>query len=70
MVSPVLYSLSWTLQSLAVSLDLPAGKRIFQFSLGLSSDGVHDVVVGIIICAFAWVIRESTKIHEENALYI
>lgn len=68
--SPVLYSLSWMLQSLALSLDLPAGERILHLSLGLTSSGMHDVVVGIILCAFAWMIRESTKIHEEHALYI
>jgi uncharacterized membrane protein YciS (DUF1049 family) len=69
-VSPFLYQLSWTCQSLAVSLDLPPGEKIFIFSLGLSTEGVYEVVVGIILCAFAWMIRESTKIHEENALYI
>ena len=69
-VSPFVYQLCWTLQSLAVSLDLPSGEKIFVFSLGLSTNGVYEVVVGIILCAFAWMIRESIKIHEENALYI
>ncbi|WP_145514394.1 hypothetical protein [Yersinia massiliensis] len=69
-LSPFLYQLSWTGQSLAISLDLPPGERIFVFSLGLSTNSVYDVVVGIILCAFAWMIRESTKIHQENELYI
>lgn len=69
-ISPFVYQLSWTFQSLAVSLDLPSGEKIFVFSLGLSTNGVSEVVVGIILCAFAWMIRESIKIREENALYI
>lgn len=69
-ISPFVYQLCWTLQSLAVSLDLPLGGKIFVFSLGLSTNGVNEVVIGIILCAFAWMIRESIKIHEENALYI
>ncbi|EMM0379008.1 hypothetical protein RI820_001939 [Pluralibacter gergoviae] len=69
-LGPFLFQLSWTGQGLAVSLDLPRGERIFVFSLGISTGGVYEVVVGIILCAFAWMIRESTKIVEENALYI
>jgi len=69
-LSPFLYQLSWTGQSLALSLDLPPGERIFVFSLGLSTNGVHDLVVGIILCAFAWMIQESTKIHQESELCI
>lgn len=69
-LGPFLYQLSWTCQSLAVSLDLPPGERIFVFSFGLSTSSVYEIVVGFILCAFAWMIRESTKIHEENALYI
>lgn len=70
LLGPFLSQLVWTGQGLAVSRDLPAGERIFVFSLGISTGGLYEVVVGIILCAFAWMIRESTRIYEENALYI
>lgn len=70
LIGPFLNSLIWTAQGLAVSRDLPPGERIFVFSLGLSTGGVYEVVVGIVLCAFAWMIRESTRLYEENALYI
>jgi hypothetical protein len=67
-ISSFFNQLSSSCQSLLVSMGLPPGERIFSF--GLSSDNIYEIVVGIILCAFAWMIRESTKIHEENALYI
>ncbi len=69
-LTPMVNSLSSTFQGLAISLDLPAGERLFQLTLGLSTDSLYEMVTGLILCAFAYMIRESTKIHEENALYI
>lgn len=69
-LTPIVNSLSGTFQGLAISLDLPAGERLFQLTLGLSTDSLYEMVTGLILCAFAYMIRESTKIHEENALYI
>lgn len=69
-VTPIVIALCATGQGLALSLDLPAGERLFQLSAGLSTDSIYEVVTGIVLCAFAWIIGESTKLHEENALYI
>ncbi|NDJ58614.1 hypothetical protein GWD52_16805 [Enterobacteriaceae bacterium 4M9] len=69
-LTPIVNSLSSTFQGLAISLDLPAGERLFQLTLGLSTDSLYEMVTGVVLCAFAYMIRESTKIHEENALYI
>lgn len=69
-LTPMVYAVIWTLTGLAISLDLPVGEKIFHTSLELNSDGIDEIVMGLILCAFAWMIRETVKINEESKHYI
>lgn len=58
-VSPATYPLVETLQGLALSIDLPPGDRIFQFSIGLSSASAYEIIKGVLLCIFSIIMRDA-----------
>ncbi|RON68762.1 hypothetical protein [Pseudomonas fluorescens] len=69
-VTPAAYPLVETLQGLALSIDLPAGERIFQFSIGLSSSSAYEIVKGILLCSFSIIMRDAQVLSDEQSQYI
>ena len=69
-VTPAAYPLVETLQGLALSIDLPAGERIFQFSIGLSSSSAYEIVKGILLCSFSIIMRDAKVLSDEQSQYI
>lgn len=69
-ITPIVYGIENSLESLALSLSLPEGERIFVFSLGLSSTAVHEVIYGIIILTLSLIMKETKKLSDENKQYI
>lgn len=60
--------LAHTAVVLVLTLANPAGQR--QLSLAFGSDDVAGVVIGLVLLAVAWILREGRRIADENALMI
>lgn len=56
------------LLSLAVSIDLPLGRRVL--ALGLSSDDVALLLIGGVVLVIARVMEEGARLAEENAAFV
>ncbi|MBK5513055.1 hypothetical protein JFT91_17255 [Pseudomonas sp. TH08] len=69
-ISPAAYPLVETLQGLALSIDLPPGERIFQFSIGLSSSSAYEIVKGVLLCLFSIIMRDAKVLSDEQSQYI
>ncbi|AVX90240.1 DUF2975 domain-containing protein [Pseudomonas koreensis] len=69
-VSPATYPLIETLQGLALSIDLPPGDRIFQFSIGLSSASAYEIIKGVLLCIFSIIMRDAKVLSDEQSQYI
>ncbi|MHA3738777.1 hypothetical protein ACXR0M_24285 [Pseudomonas sp. Eth.TT006] len=69
-VSPATYPLIETLQGLALSIDLPPGDRIFQFSIGLSSASAYEIIKGVLLCIFSIIMRDAKALSDEQSQYI
>jgi hypothetical protein len=69
-ISPAAYPLVETLQGLALSIDLPPGDRIFQFSVGLSSTSAYEIVKGVLLCLFSIIMRDAKVLSDEQSQYI
>lgn len=69
-ISPAAYPLVETLQGLALSIDLPPGDRIFQFSIGLSSSSAYEIVKGVLLCIFSIIMRDAKVLSDEQSQYI
>ncbi|MFJ2323695.1 MULTISPECIES: hypothetical protein [unclassified Pseudomonas] len=69
-VSPATYPLVETLQGLALSIDLPAGERIFKFSIGLSSTSAYEIIKGVLLCLFSIIMRDAKVLSDEQSQYI
>ncbi|MFJ5240225.1 hypothetical protein ACIP86_26470 [Pseudomonas neuropathica] len=69
-ISPAAYPLVETLQGLALSIDLPPGERIFQFSIGLSSTSAYEIVKGVLLCLFSIIMRDAKVLSDEQSQYI
>ncbi|MBK5374356.1 hypothetical protein JFT81_06870 [Pseudomonas sp. TH43] len=69
-ISPAAYPLVETLQGLTLSIDLPPGERIFQFSIGLSSSSAYEIVKGVLLCLFSIIMRDAKVLSDEQSQYI
>ncbi|EKT58584.1 hypothetical protein [Providencia sneebia] len=69
-ITPIISSLLGSLASLALSISLPPGDRIFVFYLGFSSEAMREIIYGIMILSLALIMKETKKISEENQQYI
>ncbi|MCW2258446.1 hypothetical protein M2263_004537 [Providencia alcalifaciens] len=69
-IAPIIYGAQDSLESLALSLSLPEGDKIFVFFLGFSSSAVREIIYGIIILSLSLIIRETKKLSDENKQYI
>jgi len=69
-ISPMAYSVVETLQSLAISVSLPKGERIFVYYVGMSFDAAYDIIKGVILISLSLIIKESKNIKDEQDLYI
>lgn len=69
-VSPATYPLIETLQGLALSIDLPPGDRIFQFSIGMSSASAYEIIKGVLLCIFSIIMRDAKVLSDEQSQYI
>lgn len=70
MLRPIINGLMKSLESLALSISLPAGEKIFIVNIGISTDGVSDMLYGVMIVSLALIMKETIKISDENKLYI
>ncbi|MEX6427444.1 hypothetical protein [Providencia manganoxydans] len=59
-----------SLTSLALSISLPPGERIFVFYLGFSLNAMREIIYGIMILSLALIMKEAKKISDENQQYI
>lgn len=69
-ISPATFPIALTLQSLALSIDLPAGERIVHVSAGMSSYAASEVVKGILLCSFSTIMRDAKVLSDEQSQYI
>ncbi|AXQ50135.1 DUF2975 domain-containing protein [Stenotrophomonas rhizophila] len=67
---PLIKSLAGLLQSLALSWDLPSGNGGANLGLDLSSAALSQIAMGLLLCAFASVMRNAKSIHDENKCYV
>lgn len=56
------------LMSIALTLHNPPGQRIIR--LGLSSDDITILLIGIVVVLIAWVMEEGRKLQEEQRLTV
>ena len=68
--TPLLWPVTYTLQGLALAIDLPAGERSFSFSIGVSSQAVYEIMKGILLCAFSLLMRDAKTISDEHNCYV
>lgn len=64
----LLNPLAGALISIALTLANPPGRRMI--ALSLSSHDVVSVLVGVLIIAIGWVMREAARIAEEHAGFV
>ncbi|EKT62025.1 hypothetical protein [Providencia burhodogranariea] len=69
-ITPIVYGMQETFESLALSLSLPESEKIFVFYLGFSSSAAHEVIYGIIILSLSLIMKETKKLSDENKQYI
>jgi hypothetical protein len=67
---PLIKSLAGLLQSMALSLDLPSGLVGVGLGLDLSSAALSQVAMGLLLCAFASMMRAAKSLHDENRCYV
>jgi ABC-type amino acid transport system permease subunit len=68
--TPLLWPVTYTLQGLALAIDLPAGERSFNVSIGVSSQAVYEIMKGILLCAFSLLMRDAKTISDEHNCYV
>lgn len=69
-IPPIFNGFYDEMASLALSLSLPAGERIFLFYFGLSFSAIHDMIYGILIISLAIVMKHAKAINDENQQYV
>ncbi len=62
--APLLGSLISTVQGLVLSIDMPQGQRALIVNIGLESAALGQIVIGLIIIMFGFVMREGRKLYE------
>lgn len=65
-ISPLLAPVIYTLQGLALAIDMPSGERAISIDIGISSTAVYEIIQGIFLCAFSLIVAESKAINDEN----
>lgn len=69
-ITPIVNGMLGSLTSLALSISLPPGERIFVFYLGFSLNAMREIIYGIMILSLALIMKEAKKISDENQQYI
>lgn len=68
--APILSSIVYTLQSLALSIDLAPSERALSIKIGSSSRAAHSILQGIFLCALSLLMTDSKAIDDENRGYL
>ncbi|NXZ90113.1 hypothetical protein HZI31_22410 [Serratia fonticola] len=69
-LSPMARGLLDTFESLAISINLPKGERVFVFYLGFSLSAMRDLIYGVVLLSLSLIMTEAKKVSDENKEYV
>ncbi|NIE77014.1 DUF2975 domain-containing protein [Pantoea sp. Tr-811] len=67
---PLIKSLAGMVQSLALSSELPPGLVGVSLGLDFSSAALSQIAMGLLLLAFAAMMRHAKSLHDENRCYV